>query len=171
MMTNELLLQKIGLVVDRLMNLGGSDYEKDKTVVQADTRVGIVQRDFGIEEWDWPQGVGLYGLYKLQNYYGDTRYMEFFRIGFPVIWRRDCLPKISIRQLLICLWCCFWISLSLPANWKSYAGSMRIGSFMSCPKPKKAASSIRSLPSATGMAFTCTMDSYGLIRSLWRFCF
>lgn len=100
MMTNELLLQKIGLVVDRLMNLGGSDYEKDKTVVQADTRVGIVQRDFGIEEWDWPQGVGLYGLYKLQNYYGDTRYMEFFRIGFPVIWRRDCLPKISIRQLL-----------------------------------------------------------------------
>lgn len=61
------------------MNLGGSDYEKDKTVVQADTRVGIVQRDFGIEEWDWPQGVGLYGLYKLQKHYGDTRYMEFFR--------------------------------------------------------------------------------------------
>ncbi|MEK4044057.1 glycoside hydrolase family 88 protein [Paenibacillus sp. FSL H8-0048] len=78
-MTNEILLDKIGLVVDRLMNLGGSDYEKDKTVVQAETRVGIVQRDFGIEEWDWPQGVGLYGLYKLQKHYGDTRYLEFFR--------------------------------------------------------------------------------------------
>jgi unsaturated rhamnogalacturonyl hydrolase len=78
-MTNEKLLQKIGLVVDKLMNLGGSDYEKDKTVVQADTRKGIVQRDFGIEEWDWPQGVGLYGLYKLQKYYGDQRYINFFR--------------------------------------------------------------------------------------------
>lgn len=84
-MTNEILLQKIELVVDKLMNLGGSDYEKDKTVVQADTKLGIVQRDFGIEEWDWPQGVGLYGLYKLQKYYSDHRYMEFFKIGIPVI--------------------------------------------------------------------------------------
>jgi unsaturated rhamnogalacturonyl hydrolase len=78
-MTNEVLLQKIELVVDRLMNLGGSDYEKDKTVVHADTKKGIVQRDFGIEEWDWPQGVGLYGLYKLQKADGGKRYTEFFR--------------------------------------------------------------------------------------------
>ncbi|WP_240417211.1 hypothetical protein [Paenibacillus periandrae] len=36
---NEMLLQKVGLVVDKLVK---------------------------IEEWDWPQGVGLYGLYKLR---------------------------------------------------------------------------------------------------------
>ena len=77
-MTNELLLEKIHLVVEKLMNLGGCDYEKDKSVSSLDTQKGLIQRDFGIEEWDWPQGVGLYGLYKLQEFYGDNRYMPFF---------------------------------------------------------------------------------------------
>lgn len=78
MMSNEQLLEKIHLVVEKLMNLGGCDYDKDKTVSRTDTRKGIIQRDFGIEEWDWPQGVGLYGLYKLQEFYGDDRYLPFF---------------------------------------------------------------------------------------------
>ena len=77
-MTNEQLLEKIHLVVEKLMNLGGCDYDKDKSVSRTDTKKGIIQRDFGIEEWDWPQGVGLYGLYMLQEFYGDDRYMEFF---------------------------------------------------------------------------------------------
>ncbi len=77
-MTNEQLLEKIHLVVEKLMNLGGCDYEKDKTVSRTDTKKGFIQRDFGIEEWDWPQGVGLYGLYKLQEFYGDSRYLPFF---------------------------------------------------------------------------------------------
>lgn len=77
-MTNERLLEKIHLVVEKLMNLGGCDYDKDKSVSSTDTKKGIIQRDFGIEEWDWPQGVGLYGLYKLQDFYGDDRYLSFF---------------------------------------------------------------------------------------------
>lgn len=77
-MTNEILLENIHLVVEKLMNLGGSDCEKDKNVSRTDTKKGFIQRDFGIEEWDWPQGVGLYGLYKLQNFYGDGRYLPFF---------------------------------------------------------------------------------------------
>jgi len=77
-MTNERLLEKIHLVVEKLMNLGGCDYDKDKSVSSTDTKKGIIQRDFGIEEWDWPQGVGLYGLYKLQEFYGDDRYLPFF---------------------------------------------------------------------------------------------
>jgi unsaturated rhamnogalacturonyl hydrolase len=81
-MTNQQLVEKADLVVERLMNLGGCDYEKDKTVDQEDTKKGIVQRDFGIEEWDWPQGIGLYGLYKLQEYYGDSRYLDFFKNWF-----------------------------------------------------------------------------------------
>ncbi|WP_347562661.1 glycoside hydrolase family 88 protein [Clostridium sp. HBUAS56010] len=79
MMTNEALLEKIHLVVEKLMNLGGSDYGKDQSASQTDTKRGIIQRDFGIEEWDWPQGVGLYGLYKLQDFYGDDRYLNFFQ--------------------------------------------------------------------------------------------
>lgn len=77
-MTNEGLLEKIHLVVEKLMNLGGCDYDKDKSVSSTDTNMGIIQRDFGIEEWDWPQGVGLYGLYKLQEFYKDDRYLPFF---------------------------------------------------------------------------------------------
>lgn len=107
-MTNEVLLQKINLVVNKLMNLGGCDYEKDKTVAQADTRKGIVQRDFGIEEWDWPQGVGLYGMYRLQNYYGDTRYTEFFQnwyshnleIGLPSKNINTTAPYLALIHLL-----------------------------------------------------------------------
>lgn len=78
-MTNEQLLVKINLVVDKLMNLGGADYDSDKTASKEQSRRGIIARDFGIEEWDWPQGVGLYGLNKLQNFHGDTRYLDFFR--------------------------------------------------------------------------------------------
>ena len=90
-MTNEMLLEKIHLVAEKLMNLGGCDAEKDKSTDAASHKTGMIQRDFGIEEWDWPQGVGLYGLLKLQEYYGDNRYNEFFenwyqnniKIGLP----------------------------------------------------------------------------------------
>lgn len=82
MMTNEQLLEKIHLVVEKLMNLGGCDSDMDKTVSQNDSQKGFIQRDFGIEEWDWPQGVGLYGLYKLQEHYGDDRYLSFFENWF-----------------------------------------------------------------------------------------
>lgn len=81
-MTNEILLEKIHLVVEKLMNLGGADYDSDKTTGREESKRGIIARDFGIEEWDWPQGVGLYGLNKLQSFYNDTRYMEFFKNWF-----------------------------------------------------------------------------------------
>ncbi len=79
MMTNEQLLPVIHRVMDKLMNLGGADYDSDKGADKASTAKGNIARDFGIEEWDWPQGVGLYGLYKLQSFYGDTRYLDFFK--------------------------------------------------------------------------------------------
>ena len=49
------------LVIDRLIHLGGADYDNDKTGNELQ-RFGLVERDFGIEEWDWPQGIGLIGL-------------------------------------------------------------------------------------------------------------
>ncbi|MBS4984502.1 MAG: glycoside hydrolase family 88 protein [Hungatella hathewayi] len=78
-MNNNQLLPYIHLVVDRLMNLGGADYDSDKAASPEDKSKGLIARDFGIEEWDWPQGVGLYGLLKLQNFYGDGRYLDFLK--------------------------------------------------------------------------------------------
>ncbi len=91
-MTNDILLSKINLVTDKLIHLGGADYNNDKLhSVEEIIKTGNCSRDFGIEEWDWPQGVGLYGIYKLQEYFGEHRYMDFFtewfgknlKIGLP----------------------------------------------------------------------------------------
>lgn len=79
MITKEILIDKINVVVENLMNMGGADYENDKKLsLEEIVRTGNCNRDFGIEEWDWPQGVGLYGIMKLEEYYRDDRYMEFF---------------------------------------------------------------------------------------------
>ena len=79
---NDILEKKIEAVMNRLMNLGGGDYSKDKNGDHDVQFTGLVERDFGIEEWDWPQGVGLMGLLKLQQHFNDSRYDEFFRSWF-----------------------------------------------------------------------------------------
>ncbi len=76
-MNKQEIIKKIDAVVERLMTLGAADNEKDKTTSAEAHKKGIIERDFGIKEWDWPQGVGLFGLTKLQSYYGDTRYDDF----------------------------------------------------------------------------------------------
>ena len=82
-MTNNVLQQKIELVMDKLIHLGGADYDNDRNLdLKKAIASGNVARDFGIEEWDWPQGVGLYGLSMLQNYYKDNRFMDFFKNWF-----------------------------------------------------------------------------------------
>ena len=82
-MTNEVLEQKIQLVMDKLIHLGGADYDSDKKIsVEEATTTGNIARDFGIEEWDWPQGIGLYGLCMLQTYYKDGRFNEFLQNWF-----------------------------------------------------------------------------------------
>ncbi|MFA9375115.1 MAG: glycoside hydrolase family 105 protein [Lachnotalea sp.] len=108
--TNEILLQKINLIVDKLMNLGIPTYETDITD-KAGLSKGLIPRDFGISEWDWPQGVGLYGLKKLQDFYKDGRYNEFFQnwyktnleIGLPsknVNTTAPFLPLVDLCDIL-----------------------------------------------------------------------
>ncbi len=108
-MTKEIIGQKIDLVVDKLMNLGGADYEQDKNVSVADAiKSGNVARDFGIEEWDWPQGVGLYGLYLLQKAHGNDEYMKFFvdwyernlSIGLPSRNINTSCPYLTLVSIL-----------------------------------------------------------------------
>ncbi len=81
-MDTDIILKTIDKVVYRLMNLGGADYDNDKTSSKDNVSKGLIARDFGIEEWDWPQGVGLYGLTKLQAYHKDGRYDEFLESWF-----------------------------------------------------------------------------------------
>ena len=69
----ESLLGKAESVLKRLTNLENQEFDKE-----LDPWKGFASRDFGIETWDWPQGVGLYGMEKLQAYYGDSRYDDFF---------------------------------------------------------------------------------------------
>lgn len=108
-MKNDILLSKINLVIDKLIHLGGADYENDKLQsIEEIIKKGNVSRDFGIEEWDWPQGVGLYGIYKLQEYYGDNRYMDFLidwykknlEIGLPSRNINTTAPYLTLVSIL-----------------------------------------------------------------------
>jgi unsaturated rhamnogalacturonyl hydrolase len=101
--------EKINLVVDNLIHMGGADYDQDKKISAAEAIAsGNVARDFGIEEWDWPQGVGLYGLVMLQDYYKDDRYMDFFinwyesnlKRGLPSRNINTTAPYLTLLQIL-----------------------------------------------------------------------
>lgn len=66
---------KLELVIEKLMNLGGPENEDE--LKDGGEAIGFFKRDFGIQEWDWPQGVGLYGLLKIMQQEKSTTYQEF----------------------------------------------------------------------------------------------
>ena len=67
--------RKLNLVIDKLMHLDGPENEEE--LKNGGEAVGYFRRDFGITEWDWPQGVGLYGLLKVMRFKGTDEYKEF----------------------------------------------------------------------------------------------
>lgn len=69
------LNQKLNLVIDKLMHLGGPEDEQE--LEKGGESIGFFRRDFGIHEWDWPQGVGLYGLLKIMKIKNSEDYREF----------------------------------------------------------------------------------------------
>ena len=75
--------EKLSLVIDRLMNLGiNENAEKD---ANGDSKLAeFIRRDSGITIWDWPQGVGLYGLHKMQQVMPDEKYRQYL-----IDWYRD----------------------------------------------------------------------------------
>ena len=107
-MDKQKIIDAIEKVVYRLMNLGGADYNADKGASKEAANQGVIARDWGIEEWDWPQGVGLYGLTKLQSYYKDNRYDEFLdswyqrnlKIGLPSININTTAPFLALMDLV-----------------------------------------------------------------------
>lgn len=72
------LLGKLSRVTEKLLKLDRPDNEAELQNLGEDAgRRGYFARDFGMEEWDWPQGVGLYGLQKLERHFGDGRYTAY----------------------------------------------------------------------------------------------
>jgi unsaturated rhamnogalacturonyl hydrolase len=71
----EIIEQKLDLVIQKLMNLSGPENEEE--LKSGGEEVGFFKRDFGIAEWDWPQGVGIYGLLKVMEYQGNEDYKKF----------------------------------------------------------------------------------------------
>lgn len=69
------LESKLNLVIDKLMHLGRPENEEE--LQEGGERIGFFRRDFGIQEWDWPQGVGLYGLYQIMETQHREDYREF----------------------------------------------------------------------------------------------
>ena len=91
MKSREELNRFASMVVEKLMNLDAPDPKDDASADRSETKKGKIARDFGIKEWDWPQGVGLYGLCRLQAQEGSTRFDDFLlnwyaenlKIGLP----------------------------------------------------------------------------------------
>ena len=71
----EEITRKLDLVVNKLLTLGGPKNETE--LENGGESIGFFRRDFGISEWDWPQGVGLYGLYKIMMVEKKDEYRKF----------------------------------------------------------------------------------------------
>ncbi|MGF6906131.1 glycoside hydrolase family 88/105 protein [Fusobacterium sp. PH5-44] len=76
----QVILDKLDLVVNKLMHLDGPSNEKE--LAEGGEAIGFFKRDFGIHEWDWPQGVGLYGLLKIMKAQNNDEYKEFLHKWF-----------------------------------------------------------------------------------------
>ena len=68
-------------VIHKLLNLGGPENEEE-LAKKGGEAIGYFKRDFGIKEWDWPQGVGLYGLMKVMKARNNTQYEAFLEEWF-----------------------------------------------------------------------------------------
>ncbi|GGN96311.1 glycoside hydrolase family 88/105 protein [Saccharibacillus kuerlensis] len=76
----EQLTVALNRVTDRLMNLQRPENEGELQAMEGEAeRRGYFARDFGMDAWDWPQGIGLYGLAKVASYFKDERFAEYAR--------------------------------------------------------------------------------------------
>lgn len=107
--TKEILMEKLEKVVNKLVNLDQPTFDKD-LLAQGDAAIskGVITRDFGIKEWDWPQGVGIYGLWQLGKYKKTGEYNEFLynwyvnnlNIGLPSRNVNTTAPLLTLVELV-----------------------------------------------------------------------
>ncbi len=85
-MDHAMLEPKIRQISERLKNLQRPDWEEEnlrKVTDETERKtLGLFPRDFGMEPWDWPQGVGLYGMGKFYQYTGDESIRDYIRDWF-----------------------------------------------------------------------------------------
>ena len=70
MMTlKEKYTEKLQLLAVKLLSLDSDNQPQVPSHTDAANleKIGFFPRDFGMGEWDWPQGVGLYGLQKVKG--------------------------------------------------------------------------------------------------------
>lgn len=72
--------ESLNLVIEKLMNLDGPVNEAE--LAEGGEAIGFFRRDFGIKEWDWPQGVGLYGLLTVMKQQRSKQYNDFLKNWF-----------------------------------------------------------------------------------------
>ncbi len=74
----------LDLVTDRLTNLQRPDGEEEMLKRQRESSqiIGAFPRDFGMEPWDWPQGVGLYGMWKRFENQKDQKVLDYLNQWF-----------------------------------------------------------------------------------------
>ncbi len=103
----KMLSHKLDLVIQKLMNLEAPDPEAINALPDEEKLKGLFARDFGIREWDWPQGVGLYGLLRLQEARGTRDYDDFLKqwvqgnleIGLPSVNINTTAPFLTLFEL------------------------------------------------------------------------
>ena len=106
-MNQQQINQKLDQVMYRLMHLDEPDLAANENVSSEDRKKGMYARDFGIKEWDWPQGVGLFGLLQLQKARGNLNYDAFLRdwvrdnlaIGLPSANINTTAPFLTLFEL------------------------------------------------------------------------
>lgn len=85
-MDQETIKQAIDLVRHRLTDLQRPDWEKEALAGSPDEEsrrhMGLFPRDFGMDPWDWPQGVGLYGMQTYLRHTGDANAADYLRAWF-----------------------------------------------------------------------------------------
>lgn len=74
-MNERKIREKLALVTQKLMRLDGPENEEE--LKKSGESIGYFKRDFGIKEWDWPQGVGLYGLMNIMKAEHTEEYLDF----------------------------------------------------------------------------------------------
>lgn len=129
-LSEQQIREKLLLVLDRLMKL--DDTPEEISPEKREQKAGFVRRDFGIREWDWPQGVGLYGIRKLCRREENEEYREFLeewyrtniREGLPSRNINTTAPLLTLADMLdelpepeyeaLCLDWAGWLADGLP---------------------------------------------------------
>lgn len=96
-------------VTFRLRHLQRPEKEDELLRAQENTKkvMGVFPRDFGMDAWDWPQGVGLYGMWNLYKITGEPDikqyverwFCEHLQAGLPMRNINTTCPLLTMADL------------------------------------------------------------------------